>query len=275
MLPRGDTMIATESLSLDRIRQALTAQVVGRQIYLFGEVASTNSVLVRLAKAGAREGTVVLAEGQTAGRGRLGKAWFSPAGVNLYASILFRPPIVPGEVAVFSFIVSLALADAIQEEGVEPAIKWPNDILVGRKKVAGVLAESVASGDRVDFVILGAGVNLNVERETLRSALGPGAQSAVSLHEAVGRELDRNAFAARFLTLLDEWFHIYLSKSAEVILQAWRDRDVTTGRRVEVREGPEVFDGRAIGVNTEGHLAVQDSYGKVRRVVSGEIRFMD
>ena len=268
-------MIAIESLSIERIRQDLTAQTVGRHIYLFGEVASTNSVLVRLAKAGALEGTVVLAEGQTAGRGRMGKVWFSPAGVNLYASILFRPPCAPSEVAVFSFIASLALFDAVQEEGAEPAIKWPNDILAGKKKVAGILAESAVSEDRVNFVILGAGVNLNVERETLRSALGPAGQNAVSLREATGREIDRNAFVARFLTLLDEWFQIYRSKGARVILQAWRDRDITTGRRVEVREGPEVFDGRAIGVNTEGCLVVQDSRGKVRRVTSGEIRFLN
>jgi BirA family biotin operon repressor/biotin-[acetyl-CoA-carboxylase] ligase len=268
-------MIVTEALSANRIRQALTAQTVGRHIYLFGEVSSTNSALVRLAKAGAQEGAVVLAEGQTAGRGRLGKIWFSPPGMNLYASVLFRPPITPSEVAVFSFIAPLALADAIQEEGVEPAIKWPNDILVAKKKVAGILAESVAQGNRVDFVILGVAVNLNVERETLMSALGPAGRSAISLREAVGLEIDRNAFSARFLALLDEWFEIYFSKGAKVILQAWRDRDITTGRRIEVREEPARFEGRAIGVNAEGALVVQDFGGQVRRVVTGEIRFLD
>ncbi|MBI4241387.1 MAG: biotin--[acetyl-CoA-carboxylase] ligase, partial [Candidatus Rokubacteria bacterium] len=141
---KGAPMIGTEALDVDRIRQDLIARTVGSQIHLFQEVPSTNLVLQRLARAGAPEGTVVLADAQTAGRGRLGKPWFSPAGVNLYASVLFRPLLRLAEVAVFSFIAPLALSDAMQEEGVEPAIKWPNDILPGKRKVAGILAESWA-----------------------------------------------------------------------------------------------------------------------------------
>lgn len=268
-------MVVTEALRIDRIRQEMRVETVGRHIYLFGEISSTNAILQKLAKAGAREGTVVLAEAQTAGRGRRGKVWFSPAGVNLYVSVLFRPRLTLSEVLVFSFIAPLAMFDAIQEEGVEPAIKWPNDILLERKKVAGIFSQTSVSGDRVDFVILGAGVNLNVEREALRSALGSAAHSAISLREATAREIDRNAFTARFLTLLDEWFQIYLCRGATVILQAWRDRDITTGRRVEVREEPARFEGRAVGVNREGDLVVQDSGGQVRRVVTGEVRFLD
>lgn len=268
-------IIATEPLSIDRIRQTLTAQVVGRHLYLFEEVSSTNSVLSGLAQGGAREGTVVLAEGQTAGRGRLGKVWFSPAGVNLYASTIFRPPLAPSEVTVFSFIASLALFDAIQEEGVTPAIKWPNDVLVSRKKVAGVLTEAGSSGEQVNYVILGVGVNLNIEDAALMAALGNAGLAATSLGEVAGREIDRSVFTGRFLTLLDEWYQIYCSQGARVILEAWRDREITTGRRVEVREGSERFDGRVLGVNNGGHLVVQDSHGKAQRVVSGEIRFLD
>ena len=268
-------IIATEPLSIERIRENLTAQIVGRHLYLFGEVSSTNSVLARSAQGGAPEGTVVLAEGQTAGRGRLGKVWFSPAGVNLYASTLFRPPLAPSGVTVFSFIASLALFDAIQEEGATPAIKWPNDVLVSRKKVAGVLAEAASSGERMDYVILGVGVNLNVEGTVLTAELGSAGLAATSLREVVGREIDRSAFTGRFLTLLDEWFQIYRSRGPEVIFEAWRDREITTGRRVEVREVAERFDGRVLGVNGAGHLVVQDSHGSARRVVSGEIRFLD
>jgi BirA family biotin operon repressor/biotin-[acetyl-CoA-carboxylase] ligase len=268
-------MIATEPLDIDRIRETLTASIVGSRLHLLDEVPSTNAVLHELAKAGAREGAVVLAEGQSAGRGRLGKAWFSPSGVNLYASVLFRPRIAPGEVVVFSFIAPLALFDTIQEEGVEPAIKWPNDVLIENRKVAGVLAESSLVGDRVDFVILGVGVNLNVEPDALRAALGPAGYHALSLREVLRREIDRNAFAARFLTLLDEWFQIYLASGAGAILRAWRDRDITTGRRVEVREGSDRFDGRAVGVSADGDLLVRDSGGIARRVASGEIRFVD
>jgi BirA family biotin operon repressor/biotin-[acetyl-CoA-carboxylase] ligase len=178
-------------------------------------------------------------------------------------------------VPVFSFIASLALFDAIQEEGVTPAIKWPNDVLVSRKKVAGVLAETESSGERVSYVILGAGVNLNIEDAALTVALGNAGHAATSLREVAGREIDRSVFTGRFLTLLDEWFQIYCSKGAGVVLRAWRDREITTGRRVEVREESERFDGRVLGVNGGGHLVVQDSHGTTRQVVSGEIRFLD
>lgn len=124
-----------DGLSIDRIRQRLSGQTVGHRIELSGEVSSTNTVLRDLARAGAPEGTVVLAEAQSAGRGRLGRHWFSPPGVNLYASILFRPTIPPQAVPVFSFIASLALSDAISAEGAPATIKWPNDILVEGRKV--------------------------------------------------------------------------------------------------------------------------------------------
>lgn len=270
-----EVAIMQDALSIELIRRQLSAKTVGRQIYLFGEVSSTNEALRHLARAGAREGTTVLAESQSAGRGRLGTSWFSPFGVNLYASVLFRPAISPKEAPVFSFMASLAVADAVRSVGLPAAIKWPNDILVNRKKVAGVLAELATSGDQLDYVILGAGVNLNVERQALLEALGDAGRAAASLRELAGREIDRNAFTASFLTFLDEWFHLYQDRHAEALLQAWRDRDILTGRRVEVREDGSVFQGRALGVDAEGHLRVEESKGKTRQVVAGQVRLLD
>jgi BirA family biotin operon repressor/biotin-[acetyl-CoA-carboxylase] ligase len=270
-----EALIIQDSLSIELIRRQLSAQVVGRQIYLFGEVPSTNETLRQLARAGAREGTVVLAEGQSAGRGRLGKAWFSPFGVNLYTSILFRPAISPEAAPVFSFIASLALTDAIRGLGLPAAIKWPNDILVERKKVAGVLAEVATSGDRLDYVILGVGVNLNVERQALLGALGEAGHAAASLRDLAGRDIDRNAFAASFLNFLDEWLLLHRNRGNAALLEAWRDRDILTGRRVKVREERITFDGRALGVHADGQLVVEDSKGLTRKVVAGEVRLLD
>jgi len=267
--------IMQDALSIELIRRQLSAQVVGRQIYLFGEVTSTNEVLRNLAKAGAREGTVVLAESQTAGRGRLGKTWFSPFGVNLYASVLFRPAIGPTEAPVFSFIASLALADAIRALGLPAAIKWPNDVLVERKKVAGVLTEVATSDDRLNYVILGVGVNLNVEHKALVAALGEAGRAAGSLRDLAGKAIDRNAFAASFLSFLDEWLLVYRDRGGAALLSAWRDRDILTGRRVQVREERITFDGKALGVHADGQLVVEDSKGLTRKVVSGEIRLLD
>ncbi|MEK6530778.1 MAG: hypothetical protein AABZ48_07765, partial [candidate division NC10 bacterium] len=130
-------------------------------------------------------------------------------------------------------------------------------------------------GDRLDYVILGVGVNLNVERAALVEALGDAGRAAASLRELAGRDIDRNAFTASFLTFLDEWFSVYRDRHAEGLLQAWRDRDILTGRRVEVREDGSVFQGRALGVDAEGHLLVEERKGRARQVVAGQVRLLD
>src|SRR5215470_5370439 len=156
---RPDTRIADDTLSLDRIREALAAETVGHRILLYDEASSTNAVLRELAVEGAPDGTVVLAESQSAGRGRGDASWYSPPGVNLYASVLLRPDLAPPAAPAFVFIASLALADAIRALGLPVAIKWPNDVLVRGHKVAGVRAEVAIADDAVTHVILGVGVN--------------------------------------------------------------------------------------------------------------------
>ena len=268
-------MIATEVLSIEAIRRRLRTSVVGQHLYLFGEVESTNAVLCQLARSGATEGTVVLAESQMRGRGRLGQEWFSPAGVNLYASALFREPLMPRRAGLFSFIAGLALADAIKELELHPAIKWPNDVLVNMKKVAGSLVECAIRGETVEFLVLGVGVNLNVSGESLRHALGEAAASATSVSEAVGHEIDRNAFAASYLNRLEDWALSYRKSGAAPILEAWRTRDILTGRRVAVGGGEARYDGRVLGVNDEGQLIVQDTLGGRHVILTEAIRVLD
>src|SRR5262245_3755562 len=179
----GETVATYDCLSVELIRRHLETETIGTQMLLFWQVASTNQTLRQLAEAGAREGTVVLAETQAAGRGRLGKTWFSPAGVNLYASVLFRPRLPAREAGVFSLISSLALSEAIWTEEAAAGIKWPNDIVVDGRKVAGTLVTCASAGDLVDYVILGVGVNLNVDSHALAEALGEEAVLATSLAE--------------------------------------------------------------------------------------------
>ena len=270
-----DIVTVEDALNLDAIRQQLDGRSVGRQIVLHDVVASTNTTLRELAAAGAPEGTVILAESQTAGRGRANKAWFSPPGVNLYASILFRPAIAPASAPVLAFIASIALADTLRALGARPALKWPNDVLVKGRKVAGVRAEMTSRGLTVDTIVLGVGVNLNVTHEALRAGLGDAAQFATSLREVLDRTVDRNAFTASFLNYLEEWLVIYRWKGAPAVLAAWGDLDIVTGRRVEVREGSTAFDGRALGVDAEGHLRVEDAHGRLHTVAAGEVRLLE
>lgn len=261
-------------LDIDIIRKHLDPGAE-HDIRLVDTVASTNAALRDLAKAGAPEGTVVIADAQTAGHGRFATPWFSPPGVNIYASVLYRPLIAPRDVGGFSFVASLAVSDAIRAEGLQSTIKWPNDVLVGGKKVAGTLVEFAAQGERVEYVSLGLGVNVNVARTALRAALGRSGLAADSLREATGRVIDRNVLAGMILNCLDHWVRTYEARGLDPVLDAWRDRDILTGRRVEVRGEGAAWGGRVLGVDREGHLVLRDPRGKQRRVLAGEIRLSD
>lgn len=262
-------------LDAELIRARLMTRRVGCDLRLFDQVTSTNAILRDLARAGAVEGTTVVADEQTAGQGRLGQRWFSPPAVNLYASVLFRPNIAARDVPGFSLIASLALTDAIQAEGLLAAIKWPNDVLVGRRKVAGTLAETATAGRQAEWVILGFGVNLNVTAAALKAALGAAARAATSLGEVAGRAIDRSAFAATAFNALEKWLETYEQRGPAAVLAAWRDRDILTGRRVEVRTDRGSTGGRVLGVDREGYLVLRDARGARQRILTGEVRFAD
>jgi BirA family biotin operon repressor/biotin-[acetyl-CoA-carboxylase] ligase len=268
-------VITADLLTIDGIRRRLATSTVGRQLYLFSEVDSTNAKLRALAQAGARDGTVVLAEGQTAGRGRHGRAWFSPSGLNLYASVLFHPSLAPGQVALFALVAPLAVCDAAHDLGVRPAIKWPNDLVVDGRKFGGTLVECAMRGEHVEHVILGVGVNLNVDHETLRHALGPAAPFATSMAMVLGHDVDRSAFAASYLNHLEAWAMRWEREGPAALRAAWADRDVLTGRRVEVRADNRSFEGRVLGLDASGSLVVEDPLGKHHRLTSEEVRALD
>ena len=267
-----DCTATHDRLCIDLIRRHLSAGTIGRRIFLYGGVPSTNLVLRDFTARGAVEGTVVLAEEQVHGRGRHGRSWFSPAGLNLYVSVLFRPDLDLREVPRFSLIASLALTEAIWAQGLPATIKWPNDILVDGGKVAGTLVETVDIAGTAPYVILGVGVNMNVDDETLRGALRDDARGATSLREAGGRDIDRNLFTASFLNHLERWFAVARNREWDTVLAAWRKRDDLRGRRVEIRGTGPAWQGRAEGIDADGYLEVATDAGVRQRVISGEIR---
>jgi BirA family biotin operon repressor/biotin-[acetyl-CoA-carboxylase] ligase len=219
-----DTLTACDHLNIEAMRRDLASETFACHIYLFGEVSSTNEVLRRLAGEGAREGTVVIAEAQRAGRGRFGKPWFSPPGVNLYLSVLLRPDVPVKETPVFGQMAALALTEAIWIEGVPATVRWPNDVLIEGRKVAGILLECATRGDLVEHVIVGVGVNLNVTREALAVGLGPEPAGATSLREVAGQEIDRNRFVATFLNLFEKWLALYRTHGPAPVGAAWWER---------------------------------------------------
>jgi len=266
---------ACDRLSLDGLRRHLTTEVVGHHVYIFGRVDSTNKALARVADRGATEGTVVLAEAQTAGRGRHGSTWFSPEAANLYLSVLFHPRIAPRELPLFAPIASLALAEAVWLAGAPARIKWPNDVVVGDCKLGGVLVQAPVISGRLAYVILGIGVNLNVATAELATGLGAAAEGAVALQDVVGQPVDRNAFAASLLNRLEKWHQTFLSRGPEAVHAAWQARDVLRGQRLEARTAGEVCEGWARGIDTDGSLIIEGDDGQARHILTGAVRVLD
>ena len=264
-----DSGFQSRSLVVGDIRARLSATVVGRQLYLFGELASTGSLTCRLAREGAPEGTTVIADAQTAGQGRMGREWLSPRGANVHVSVLFRPSFHTREAGRFSLIAPLALVDTVEDLGLSAAVRWPNDVLIGGRKVAATRADTMARGEEVSALVLGAMVNVNVDPATLVAALGPD-QTATSLSSALGRHLDRSAFVAAYLSRLDAWVRRFRDEGAGPVVAAWRERDALTGRRVHACGPRGNVDGRALGIDSFGHLVLQAS-GQSRTLVGDEI----
>jgi BirA family biotin operon repressor/biotin-[acetyl-CoA-carboxylase] ligase len=223
-------MIDTDHLSISELRRHLDTETIGRHIYLFDRVDSTNETLRRLAARGATEGTVVLAETATGARRRAAGGTFAPDGLNLYLSVLFRPELALPDVALFASIASLALTDAIAATGVTADVTWPHDVVVGGIKVGSVQVECGSADGCVGCVILGIGVNVNVTRAELETALGAAAEGLTSLAELTGEPIDRNVFAGRFLTSLEQWHRLFTTEGLAAVVAAWQARHAESRR---------------------------------------------
>ena len=267
--------MALDALNVGAIRRRFAGEVLGTHLYVFNDVASTNAVLRDLADGGAQEGAVVLSETQRAGRGRFDTPWYSPPGVNLYISVLLRPVIQLSAVPVFSFIASLALSETMWTLGVPAGVKWPNDVTIRGRKVAGTRLDVGMAGDRVTYVVVGVGINVNVRHAQLEVGLGAAAKDATSLREAVGHPVDRNTVASGFLNELEKWLTLYRSAGPEPIVSAWQKRDVLTGHRVAIQAPDGTFMGRVAGIDTGGFLVVHDDEGVRHTVVSAAVRLVD
>jgi BirA family biotin operon repressor/biotin-[acetyl-CoA-carboxylase] ligase len=251
----------------------------GTPLYYFPTMGSTNDLAARLASGGAPEGTTVAAEAQTAGRGRLGRTWFSPQGAGLYVSVIVRPdavartdgsgpmPAAPALPAVLTLACGVALAEAIRDTtGLQAAIKWPNDLVVHRRKLAGILAEASAQGSELDYVILGFGINV-------RPVTYPPdvAQRATSIEAELGRPVDRGLLLARVLENLAACREALRGGDVAGVLARWRRMAPgAVGARVEWRTPAGPVSGRTAGLDEDGALLVERD-GRVERVVAGEV----
>jgi BirA family biotin operon repressor/biotin-[acetyl-CoA-carboxylase] ligase len=244
-------------------------KVVGRDVRVFKETTSTNDVIERLARDGAREGAAVFAESQTKGRGRLGRHWISPKGKGLWFSILLRPHLPPHSVTRITIASATAVARAIRKQtGLTPQIKWPNDILFGEKKAVGILTELTAELDTIKYVILGIGVDVNLSADELPASLKP---IATSLRIEAGRELSRAALAAEILKQLDYDYRRILSGDFDEVADEWVSHCNTIGRQVSIQLGTETVHGRAEALDSDGALLLRTSHGRLERIMGGDV----
>ena len=256
-----------------KINGLLKTESLGKVIHYFDEIGSTNDALFELALKGASEGTTVIADSQTHGKGRLGRTWVSPGGHNLYLSVLLRPGIRASEAALLTLVASIAVHECLKKTGIQNgAIKWPNDILIDKKKIAGVLTEMEPKGDRADFVVVGIGVNVNMSRAQINKEMGDFARHVTSVSENLSREVDRAKLADDLLFELEELYSAMKTRGKAVILKEWTKRWCGLNQSVRVSiEGGEVFTGRAQGIDENGHLLVKRESGETACVVSGDI----
>src|SRR3990172_7917990 len=239
--------LGNSPLRLDIIQGELGTKRLGTKFHYFQEIDSTNSHARRLADAGAPEGEVVIAEYQSDGRGRLGRNWVSPPYCNLYFSLLLRPALAPIHAPLITLMAAVALADTVAAFVAEPpAIKWPNDILIRGKKLAGILTDSSCDSERIEFVILGIGVNLNYPRAQMPETIR---QRAISLIEVAGKSVVREIFLRRLIKDLDRCYGILLETGFDAIAPLWQARFGLAGKRVRVDMGDELLIGTAVGID--------------------------
>src|SRR3990172_5872681 len=261
--------LGNSPLRLDSIQGKLATKRLGTKFHYFEEIDSTNSHARRLAETGAPEGEVVIAERQFEGRGRLGRSWESPPYSNLYFSLLLRPALAPVHAPQMTLMAAVALADTVAAFVVEPpAIKWPNDILLQGRKVAGILTESSCDAKRIEFVILGIGVNLNFPRERMPETIR---DRATSLMEVAGNSFSRELVLRRLLQDLDRCYGTLEDFGYDAIAPRWQARFGLKGKTVRVEMGGDVLIGQAVGIDRDGALLVEDDRGERQRVVAGDV----
>lgn len=249
------------------VTEELDTRLVGRQVYYYDSLSSTTMVAKELAADDCPEGTIVLAEEQTGGRGRLGRDWFSPRGLGIWMSMVLRPAVSPMEVSQLTLVTAVALTGALRREtGLDVGIKWPNDLLIGGKKICGILTEMTADMDRVKHVTVSLGLNVNIKDFPLSIT-----ELATSLRLEAGKSFPRVAILKTVLQELDRQYLNWLDYGFGPLLGQWRELCISLNCPVTVHTLKESWEGWVEDVNESGALLVRTSGGDLRCLNAGEV----
>jgi BirA family biotin operon repressor/biotin-[acetyl-CoA-carboxylase] ligase len=255
------------------IRRILTGQLMGRQIYSYRSVRSTNRVATEMVPYGPPEGTLVLAEEQLAGRGRLGRVWHSPPGLGLWMSLILYPRVPADRMFQLAICGALAVAETVLERFALPVkVKWPNDVLIRDAKLAGVLVETQLDSSEVPGVVLGIGFNVNHRDQDFPRSLRP---RATSLRMELGRVVSRIELLGDLLAQFERIYLQFQTHGLEPFLGRWRQLSAVLGQPVSIQIGPRHLSGRAVDIDSQGALVLEEKSGRRQRFLAGDVSLSD
>jgi len=258
----------TEHIKRDEISKNLNTKYIGKDIYIFNEVMSTNTIAKFLSMNGVGNGAVVISEKQTKARGRSGKNWESPLG-GVWLSIILNPNVNHSKIPLITLATGVAVENTLKGIGVKNAeIKWPNDILIHGKKVCGILTEAITSFNTIESVIIGVGIDANISIENFPEELR---ENMTTLNDEIGEKVDENLLIKLFLEEFEKISEQFINEEYETILKEWRKNSYTIGKIVEVHEPfSKPYDGYVLGISRDGSLVVEKIDGTLEKVISGE-----
>ena len=257
----------TEYVDIAKIENSLKTKYIGNEILCFDEVDSTNTVAKFLAESGNDEGAVVISEVQTKGKGRRGKKWESPTG-GVWLSIILKPDIAPSKAPLITLATGVAVAKTLRNIGADARIKWPNDILIHDKKVSGILTEANAKFNTVDYVIVGVGIDSNLNIGVLPERLQ---EKSTTLKKELESKITETEIISKFLNEFEKVYDLFKEEKFDDILYDWRKMSGTIGSYVEIKQPLGKFlKGYAIGINNEGALIIEENNGNLKKIISGE-----
>ncbi len=254
-----------DKLFPSEIQFKLNTKILGKKVIHYDTIGSTMDAAFALGLKNAPEGTVVLAESQTKGRGRLGRGWASPKGKGVYMSIILRPKLLPTEVAQLTLLCGVALSTAIKNIfGLTASIKWPNDVFIDGKKIAGILTELNAETDRVKFVVVGIGLNVNTKSDTLP-------QGATSLRSELKRSVSRIAVTQEILREIEKWYLRLQDEGFSSILKKAKELSITLNKRVKAMDSNGPIEGVAVDIDKDGGLLIRKDSGVLIKRMAGDV----
>jgi BirA family transcriptional regulator, biotin operon repressor / biotin---[acetyl-CoA-carboxylase] ligase len=261
----------SNKLSENEIYLGLETEEIGRSVYFFESVTSTQKVAKEYAMNGAKHGTLIVADEQTEGRGRMVRKWYSPKGTGIWASFILRPDIQIQHAPQLTLLSAVAVVQAIKKvTHITPEIKWPNDILISGRKVCGILTELQAEEDRIQSVILGIGINVNQDKNDFSAEI---IKKATSLKIQLGKTVNRSSLIQSLCYYIEQLLHLYISEGFTPIKSLWETYAVSIGKRISARTVKGTFDGVALGINNEGVLLLKQDNGDIVEIISADIDF--